>query len=78
MHDYPKMKQLRESNGLSQANIANVLEITQQQYQLYESGKREIPLHLMMNLAKFYNVSLDYITGLDQKQAGSEDHQDVI
>ncbi len=78
MHDYPKMKQLRESNGLSQANIANVLEITQQQYQLYESGKREIPLHLMMNLAKFYNVSLDYITGLDQEQAGSEDHQDVI
>ncbi len=63
MHDYPKMKQLRESNGISQANIANVLEITQQQYQLYESGKREIPVHLLIKLADYYDVSLDYITG---------------
>ena len=63
MYDYPKMKQLRESNGISQANIANVLEITQQQYQLYESGKREIHVHLLIKLADYYDVSLDYITG---------------
>ena len=40
--------------------------ITQQQYQLYESGKREMPMHLFIELAKFYRVSLDYLAGLQK------------
>lgn len=64
MSYYKKIRDLREDNDLNQKQVADYLGITQQQYQLYESGKREIKLNLIIKLAKFYNVSLDYITGL--------------
>ncbi len=47
-----------------QEDIAFVLNITRQQYQLYESGKREMPMHHFVTLAKYYNVSLDFLAGL--------------
>ena len=47
-----------------QIDVAIYLNITQQQYQLYESGKREIKFHQVIELAKFYNVTIDYIAGL--------------
>ena len=64
MYDYQRLKDLREDHDQKQEDIANVLEITRQQYQLYESGKREMPMHLFLILAKYYNVSLDYLAGL--------------
>lgn len=63
MYIYQRIKDLREDTDNKQAYIARLLGITQQQYHLYESGKREIPLHMMIFLANFYNVSLDYICG---------------
>lgn len=63
MHIYYKMAELRKERGLSQGDIAEVLGITRQQYQLYESGKREIWLHQMIQLADFYGVTMDYIVG---------------
>lgn len=68
MHYYKKLEELRKSNGLFQSHIAQVLGITQQQYQLYESGKREIPLHLVVVLADYYNVTIDYIVGREETQ----------
>ena len=47
-----------------QEDIASALNITGQQYQLYESGKREMPMHHFVTLAKYYNISLDYLSGL--------------
>lgn len=44
--------------------IEFVLSITRQQYQLYESGKRELPMHHFITLSRYYNVSLDYLAGL--------------
>ena len=41
-----------------------MLKITRQQYQLYESGKRELPMHHFITLARYYNVSLDFLAGL--------------
>lgn len=63
LHIYQRIKDLREDSDLSQQDIAEVLEITRQQYQLYESGKREIKLNQAIILAEYYHVSLDYITG---------------
>lgn len=63
MHIYKNMGELRKQQGLTQGDVAEVLGITRQQYQLYESGKREILLHLMIVLADYYDVSLDYIVG---------------
>ena len=64
MHFYQRLKDLREDRELSQIDIANFLEISQQQYSLYERGEREIPLHHFITLALYYNVSLDYLAGI--------------
>lgn len=64
MKKYQRLQDLREDKDLKQEDVANVLNITRQQYQLYESGKREIRFFQIIELAKFYNVSIDYIAGL--------------
>lgn len=61
---YQRLQDLREDNDLKQEDVAEVLGITRQQYQLYESGKREIKFHQIIKLAKYYNVSIDYIADL--------------
>ena len=63
MYFYQRIRDLREDNDLSQQRVADILGITRQQYQLYESGKRQMPMHLFILLADFYKVSLDYLAG---------------
>lgn len=63
MHLYQRLRDLREDHDQKQEEIAQVLNVSRQQYQLYESGKRELPMHHFMTLAKYYNVSLDYLAG---------------
>lgn len=64
MHIYQRLRDLREDNDKKQEEIALVLKISRQQYQLYESGKRELPMHHFVTFARHYNVSLDYLAGL--------------
>ncbi len=61
---YRRLKDLRSDHDLKQKEIANILNIDQRVYSNYETGKREIPCHLLIKLAQFYNVSTDYILGL--------------
>lgn len=61
MYHYPRLKDLREDKDLTQADIGELLNTTQQQYYKYEKGIQEIPVHHLITLAKFYNVTLDYI-----------------
>lgn len=61
---YKRLRELREDNDLLQKQIAITLNITRQQYQLYESGKREIPLDKLKQLALLYNTSVDYLLEL--------------
>ena len=56
-----RLRELREDNDLTQAEIAKILNISQRAYSHYEIGSREIPLELLIKLADYYNVSLDYI-----------------
>ena len=56
-----RIKDLREDHDLLQKDISNILGITQQQYSLYELNIRDIPLDLLIKLADYYNVSIDYI-----------------
>ena len=64
MYNYQRLRDLREDSDKKQESIAMILNITRQQYQLYESGKRELPMHHFITLARYYNVSLDYLAGL--------------
>lgn len=64
-----KLKDLRIDNDLYQKEVASsMLNITRQQYGLYESGKRDIPIDLLIKLADFYNVSTDYILDRTKKK----------
>lgn len=63
-----RLRELREDNDKFQKDIAILLQITSQQYQLYESGKRDLPIELLKILAVFYNVSTDYILELTDNQ----------
>ena len=67
MHFYQRLCDLREDNNKTQADIAMLLNTTQQQYYRYETGIRELPMHHFITLAKYYNVSLDYLAGLTDK-----------
>ena len=64
MYIYQRLRDTREDADKKQEDIAMLLGITRQQYQLYESGKREMPMHHFVTLAKYYNVSLAYLAGL--------------
>ena len=68
MYYYQRLRDMREDNDLTQKDLGEILGITTQQYQLYESGKREMPMHLFILLAQHYNVSLDYLAGLQPKK----------
>ena len=70
MYYYQRIRDLREDSDKKQIDIAVFLGIAQTQYHLYESGKRELPFHMAVALAKFYNVSLDYIAGLTNDKRG--------
>lgn len=58
------IKELREDNDYTQEEIAKKLNCSQTAYGKYENGKRNITVDNLIILAKFYNVSMDYITGL--------------
>ena len=58
-----RIREIREDNSLTQQKVADLLSIGQRTYADYESGKTRIPIDNLLILAKFYNVSLDYITG---------------
>lgn len=57
-----RLKDLREDHDLTQKQISDILHVSQVAYSYYEIGKRSIPLELLIKLADYYNVSLDYIT----------------
>lgn len=68
MEFHKRIRDTREDNDLRQEDIAEVLGITKQQYQLYESGKRDFKYYHIIKLAKYYNVTADYILGLSDKK----------
>ncbi len=62
-----RIRELREDRDLKQKEVAQILKTTQQVYSRYEMGITEIPIRHIITLAKFYNVSTDYILGLTDK-----------
>ena len=47
--------------NLKQQSLADLLKITRQQYSLYETGTREIPIHHLKVLVEYYQTTADYI-----------------
>lgn len=63
-----RLKDLREDKDLFQKDIATMLNISQQYYSEYETGKRSIPIELLIILSKFYGVSTDYLLNLTNRK----------
>lgn len=61
---YEMIRELREDNRYTQQAIADILNIGQRTYSDYESGRTRIPVESLIILARFYNVSMDYICGI--------------
>ena len=61
---YQRLRDIREDNDKTQSDIAKILDVSRQQYGRWETGAQEIPLHHIVTLSKYYNVSLDYLTGI--------------
>ncbi|MBR3806368.1 MAG: helix-turn-helix transcriptional regulator [Clostridia bacterium] len=64
MAHYSRLRQIREERGLKEEDIAKVLNTTVQKVCLFETGERTMKTHEYIELAKYYNLSLDYIAGL--------------
>lgn len=64
-----RLRDLREDSDITQKEIADYLHIKQNTYSQYENGQRQIPLPLLISLAKYYKTSTDYILGLTDIRA---------
>lgn len=63
-----RLRELREEKDLSQKVVAEYLCVKQNTYSQYETGQRQIPIDALIKLAKYYNVSTDYILEIDGKK----------
>lgn len=64
MQYYQRLRDIREDHDKTQAEIAALLGLIQTNYSRYERGAMELPMHHFVTLARYYNVSLDYLAGL--------------
>lgn len=64
---YSRIRDLRTDRDLTQKQVAEILNCSQQVYSNYELGQRDVPTEILIALAKYYNVSVDYILGLTDK-----------
>lgn len=55
---------MRIDRGLTQAQVAEVLHVSQNTYSQYEIGTSRYPLDVVVQLAEYYGVSVDYLVGL--------------
>lgn len=63
-----RLKDLREDSDIKQQELADLLHICQNTYSQYENENRQIPIDMLIQLAYFYNVSVDYILGITDEQ----------
>ena len=70
MNYYSRIRDLREDSDLTQEQLVELLDMHKTTYTNYEQGKHTVPLDFAVILAKYYNVSLDYIAGLTSDKRG--------
>ena len=64
-----RLREIRENNDLNQTDIAKILNVSQVAYSYYENGNRQLPIDILIKLAKYYNTSTDYLLYLtDEKK----------
>lgn len=64
MSQYRRIRDLREDSDLTQTQVADAINCSQQVYSNYELGQRSLSPEILISLAKFYHTSVDYLLGL--------------
>ena len=67
MH-FQRIEDLRVDADLSQRKVAAILHMNREVYRRYEKGEREIPVWAVIQLAKYYGVTTDYLLGLTNER----------
>lgn len=65
---YQRIRDLREDKDLTQTDMGKVLHCSQRVYSNYERGDLDVPTDILIKLAQFHDVSVDYILGLTNKK----------
>ena len=60
---YPRIRDLRQDHDLTQAQVAQMLGMSQTGYSKYETGENDIPTAVLIRLAEYYHTSIDYLLG---------------
>ena len=60
---YPRLRDLREDREMTQTQLATILGMSQTGYSKYETGENDIPTSVLIQLARFYETSIDYLLG---------------
>lgn len=58
---FRRIRDLREDADLTQSQMGKAIHLPQRTYAYYESGQRTIPPEILIAIADFHNVSVDYI-----------------
>ncbi len=67
MH-YKRIRDLREDGDLTQKQMGEILSCSQRVYSNYERGELDIPTEILIKLADFHNVSVDYLLNRTDKK----------
>lgn len=65
---YKRIRDLREDKDITQKQMASILHCSQQVYSNYELGQRDVPTEILIQLAQFHEVSVDYILGISDRK----------
>lgn len=60
---FERIRDLREDNDLKQKDLVSYLSVDQSTYSDYENGRINVPVDMLIKIAEYYNVSLDYLVG---------------
>ena len=65
---FQRIQDLRTDADLSQRQLSEILHISQHSYSHYETGSRNIPIEMLIRLANYYDISIDYLVGRTDKK----------
>lgn len=61
-----KLKYLREKQNMSQQELADFIKVSRASVNRYENGSREVPIHVLIKIANYFGVTIDYLVGRDK------------
>ena len=65
---FQRIQDLRTEADMSQKQLSEILHISQRSYSHYETGSRNIPVEMLIRLANYYDISVDYLVGRTDKK----------